>query len=398
MFGHRFDPEGANDALRWRMNDGRTGSLTRGATGWQSTLGWTGKDDGHEISLDECGALTFDGVPGRAIELSTTDVQFMSGDVPLAGRLILPPGAHRVPVVVLVHGSEDSSARQYFALQRQFPLQGTGAFVYDKRGTGGSRGVFTHDYHLLAADAAAAVREARRLAGKRAGRVGLQGGSQGGWVAPLAATLEPVDFVIAAYGLAVSPLDEDRECIALDMARHGFGPQETAKALEVGAAAAVIVRSGFRDGYQELELLRTRYSDEPWFRYLRGNATGILLSQSEAFWRERGPVLFAGILPDYDPMPVLRKLGTPQLWVLGADDIDAPIGETMNRLRGLRREGRPISIVIYPRAEHGMFEYQLDESGERVSTRLPESYLTLMSEFASSGKIGARYGDTIVYR
>ena len=80
--------------------------------------------------------------------------------------------------------------------------------MYDKRGTGKSTGTFTHDYHLLAADAAAAVQEARRLAGSRAGKTGMHGSSQGGWVAPLAAELTPVDFVIVAFGLAVSPFDE----------------------------------------------------------------------------------------------------------------------------------------------------------------------------------------------
>src|SRR5262249_11968745 len=112
----------------------------------------------HQVSFGDCGAgrLEFDGVPGRALELSTTDVQFMSDGVPLAGRLVMPPGKDVVPIVVLVHGSEQTSARERFALQRQFPASGIGAFVYDKRGTGGSQGVYTHDYHVLAADAAAA--------------------------------------------------------------------------------------------------------------------------------------------------------------------------------------------------------------------------------------------------
>src|SRR6185369_14213067 len=103
----------------------------------------------------------------------TRDVTFRSGDVELAGRLVLPPGTDKVPIVVLVHGSEDSSARDFYAQQRQFPAMGVGAFVYDKRGTGASKGSYTHDYPLLAADAAAAANEARRLAGPRAGRVGF---------------------------------------------------------------------------------------------------------------------------------------------------------------------------------------------------------------------------------
>ena len=77
-----------------------------------------------------------------------------------------------------------------------------GAFVYDKRGSGGSSGRYTQKFLTLANDAIAALTEARRLAG-----------SQGGWVAPLAAKIEPVDFVVVSFGLAVSPLDEDRAAI-----------------------------------------------------------------------------------------------------------------------------------------------------------------------------------------
>jgi len=390
----------ADGGIRWRLEDGTTGALREVAGGWNSTLGWTGRPDSHHVAFGDCadGRIEFDGVAGKSIPLVTTDTSFESGGVQLAGRLVLPPGKDRVPLVILVHGSEDTSALQLFALQRQLPASGVGAFVYDKRGTGASQGIYTHDYHLLAADAAAAVGEARRLAGARAGRVGMQGSSQGGWVAPLAATLVPVDFVIVAYGLAVSPMEEDREAVALDMSRHGFGARETGKALEVASAAEGLIRSGFHSGYAEVAALRERYSAEPWFRYLRGNITGVLLGQSESWLREHGPVLLNGVIPDYDPMPVLRQLKIPQLWVLGADDIDAPIGETMRRLRVLRHEGKPINVVIYPRAEHGILEYELDAKGERVSTRQAPTYLSLMAEFARTSGIDGRYGDAIVYR
>ncbi|MEP7061008.1 MAG: alpha/beta hydrolase [Betaproteobacteria bacterium] len=111
-----------------------------------------------------------------------------------------------MPIVVLVHGSEHDSARDFYSLQRQLPTEGIGVFVYDKRGTGASGGRYSQSNLLLANDAITAVREAKRLAGDRAGRIGYQAGSQGGWVAPLAATIEPVDFIIVGFGLAVSPL------------------------------------------------------------------------------------------------------------------------------------------------------------------------------------------------
>jgi uncharacterized protein len=107
----------------------------------------------------------------------------------------MPKGLRPVPIVVLVHGSAQFSARDFYELQRSFPSEGIGVFVYDKLGTGASGGEYSHDYGLLAKDAVAALREAQRLAGSRAGRICYYGTSQGGWVAPLAATMAPVDFV-----------------------------------------------------------------------------------------------------------------------------------------------------------------------------------------------------------
>jgi pimeloyl-ACP methyl ester carboxylesterase len=104
-----------------------------------------------------------------------------------------------------------------------------------------------------------------------------------------------------------------------------------------------------------------------------------------------GPVLFAGILPDYVPMPVLRKLRTPQLWILGADDIDAPPIETWRRLLALHRSGMPISAVMFAGAEHGLYQYELNAKGERDSLRLLVAYFPLMRDFIVSGSIERQY-------
>ena len=51
--------------------------------------------------------------------------------------------------------------------------------------------------------------------------IGFQGGSQGGWVAPLAANRAPVDFVVVSFVLAVSAIDEDIQEIELEMKLAG---------------------------------------------------------------------------------------------------------------------------------------------------------------------------------
>ena len=381
--------------LRWRLTDGTTGELTRTAGDtWTSTLGWTGRPDGHRIVFDDCaaGRIHFDTDKGTRIPFDVTDTRFASGGVELAGRLVLPEGRARVPIVVLVHGAEHDSARDAYALQRLFPAKGIGAFVYDKRGTGASAGAYTQDYLMLANDAIAAMREARRIAGARAGRIGYQGGSQGGWVAPLAAKIEPVDFVIVGFGLAVSPLEEDRSAIVLDMTRHGYGPEVVAKAMEVADATGAVLLSGFRDGYDKVAAVRAKYGNEPWFKRVHGNMSFFILGNPEADVRRIGPTLLPGIPLQYDPMPVLRNLRTPQLWILGADDIDAPSAETARRLATLAANDAPIATAMVPKAEHGIYEYETQADGTRLSTRQPDGYFRMMCDFIRDGRLQPPYG------
>ncbi len=213
-----------DDALRWRQFDGATGRLQEGADGfWKSTQGWTGRADGIAVSFSACsaGQITFGGVAGQRIAFDVREATFRSHGTALVGRLVMPKGEDRVPIVVLLHGSEHDSALTDYFLQRMLPAEGVGAFVYDKRGTGMSGGHYTQDFSLLAEDAVAARRQARQLAGARLGRIGYQAGSQGGWVAPIAANRAAVDFVIVCFGLAVNVIDEDQESVELQLREKG---------------------------------------------------------------------------------------------------------------------------------------------------------------------------------
>jgi len=385
--------------LRWRRPDGRTGELTPEGKGqWKSTLGWTSRPDGHRVTIADCktGEIRFDDLTGRRVPLIEINTRFQGSGVMLAGRLTLPPGDARVPIVVLVHGAEHSAALDDYSFQREFASAGIGVFAYDKRGTGISEGRYTQNYLMLATDAVHAAREARRLAGARGGRVGYQGGSQGGWVAPLAARIEPVDFVIVSFGLAVSPLDEDREAIAWDIERAGFGADIKAKAMEIADATARIVESDFTEGYEQLDALKRKYGNEAWFKSVRGNFTIYLLGGTEEQWRKQGPPLLEGVPARYDPMPVLTNLDVPQLWLLGGQDRDAPPMETLRRLASLQNAGRPITTVVFPNADHGMYEFETSAEGERLSTRQPDGYLTMMAHFIAGKPLAASYGNAVI--
>jgi len=373
-------------SLRWRRTDGTSGALkTQDGGGWASTLGWTGRPDGHQVSFSACseGKLTFDGKPGQRVPLVTTDTTFESDGVKLLGRLVLPPGDKPVPIVVLLHGSEEDGARGFDSMQRRLPGEGVGAFVYDKRGTGSSGGQYTQDFEQLARDGVAAMKEARRLAGPRAGRVGYLGPSQGGWVAPIAANKAPVDFVIVAFGLAVSVLDEDREAIVMNLEEKHFDKAAIADAMKLADAVGALMQNPVASQFQAFAEVRDRYRDAPWFAAARGNFTHFVKGLDMAGFEKFKFMAQRGTPWAYDPVPALQKLNTPQLWALGEDDIDAPYAETARRLAKLRAAGKPITTAVFHKTEHGIYEFETAADGKRNSTRQPATYLPMLVDFAN---------------
>jgi hypothetical protein len=95
-------------------------------------------------------------------------------------------------------------------------------------------------------------------------------------------------------------------------------------------------------------------------------------------------------------MPVLRKLRTPQLWLLGKNDLDAPSAETAARLKALASSGLPITTAMFRGTEHGIYEYELAPDGTRVSTRQPESYFRMMVDFIRDGRLHGNYGADVI--
>jgi pimeloyl-ACP methyl ester carboxylesterase len=387
------------DTLRWRLFTGETGQLHPHKDGlWTSTFGWITRPDGKTVSFSDCarGKITFAKQSGSRIAFDVRDTTFQSGGVKLVGRLVIPKGKGKVPVVVLIHGSETDSALETYALQRMFPAQGIGAFVYDKRGTGLSGGHYTQDFNVLANDAITAMKEAKRLTGPRLGRVGYQGGSEGGWVVPLAANRAHVDFAIVSFGLAVTVLQEDQESVALDMHFNHHSAEDTKKALELARAGEHVVETGGEEGYAAFDALRQKYKPEPWYKDVHGDFLFFVLPLNKAQIDEQAKKLLFHTPFRYEPMPALRASTTPQLWILGSDDLDAPSAETATRIKSLIAGGKDYTLAVYPGAEHGMTEYELNAKGERVSTRYAPGYFQMMADFIRSGRIGERYGNATI--
>ena len=234
------------------------------------------------------------------------DVIFASGDTPLAGTLHLPEGPGPFPAVVVVHGSGRRTAEELRWMGEAWSHAGFAALTYDKRGVGGSGGTYAgvgvpnseRVLTTLADDALAGLRFLEQQRDVLPGSVGLVGVSQGGWIAPLAASRsDDVAFVVLYSGPTVS----------------------------VG--------------------------EEIFYSELTGDERGTT-SLSDAEITDR---LAAYDGPrGFDPVPALRSMDAPALWLLGELDRSIPIPRTVAILDGLRAEGMPFEYQVYPGADHSL--------------------------------------------
>jgi pimeloyl-ACP methyl ester carboxylesterase len=364
-------PDPSQSAQRYLFRDGRRGS-TGDANAPVRCL-----TDGVEVRNADGTAVLW---PRR--ELAEADTAFDSHGARMAGRLIEPATNDALPLVVMVHGSERSSATGS-AYAYALAAQGLRVFAYDKRGTGASEGDYTQNFELLADDAAAALAHAKTLATGRIGRAGYFGGSQGGWVAPLASTRSAADFVAVGFGLVVSPIDEDREQMIDEARKAGLGADAMAAIDRLSQATARLLTSQFRDGLEALGDVRRELEGQPWADAIQGEHSGQMLRTPDDVLRRVGRPLFDQheLIWNYDSVGALRKVKVPLLWVLAEDDREAPIERTRDALLTLIDDGRPIDLYMFPDTDHGMFEYETLPDGSRRVTRITDGYLRLLADW-----------------
>lgn len=247
-------------------------------------------------------------------------VTFRNGDVTLSGTLWLPQTQRPCIAVALAHGSGDDDRSGYEVFARYFAERGVASLIYDKRGVGASTGQWRDGaFTELAGDVVAAVHLLAQRPEIDARRVGMWGVSEGGWVAPLAATHSPeTRFLVAISPPGMSPAAQ--EVYRRELAIHHASDSRVRRAWGVARLRAML-----------------------WI--VRHAPRGALPGVAGYFARTM----------DYDPLPVWRALQTPVLLVFGASDESVPAQESATLIeRALREGGADYTIHIVPGADHAI--------------------------------------------
>lgn len=392
--------------LRFKLMNGETGALWpsdehgnfAGGAGWAGREPVTNRVQFQRNSAGDVIALTWQRLgdikspSGNAIRVPLRQeiVTFPSGELTLRGKLILPEGPGPFPVMIPVHGSEDYSAVDHYSDPYIYAANGIAAFVYDKRGTGGSTGTYTANFDVLSDDTVAAIQYVRKRSEIDGAKVHLAGYSQGGWIAPLAALKDGhVRSIFVGYGVAVPVLGEDRWGYVHAFQQRGFGDKEIAEMDSVAAIIGDIVDRG-QNRWSDFSRALQESRSKPWFETAKHSDSifGMIVGADMPLWvvrpymwwkYGRGDQPFIDRL--YDPAQTLAKLDVPSLWVFGGKDSSAPTQWSIDALSKLQADNKPIEYFIYPDAEHGITRFQQKDDGERVTLGYEDGYFRQQLEW-----------------
>ncbi|MFC4373010.1 alpha/beta hydrolase family protein [Nocardia halotolerans] len=246
------------------------------------------------------------GAPVASAQHTTTvDITFTRTDgTTTNGTVHAPVDATGRPGVVLVHGSGDGTGEHYDLVAAAFARAGIVALRYDKRTEGYTPA--HRDYSLLADDALAGLAALRDRAEVDPARVGLWGLSEGGWVAPLAASRSAdASFLITVGANSVAPAVQQTWANETRFGTAGVR----------GSMVDVLARNGIRQ----------------------------LVAAGQ----------FAQA--DYDPIPVLERITQPVLAIWGDQDRLTPPGDSLRDFQAtFDRVGKTdYTLRILPNAQHG---------------------------------------------
>ena len=243
--------------------------------------------------------------------------------------LFIPEGEGPFPAVVIIHGAGTSrrANRWYLSVTAHLQENGIAVLLPDKRGSEKSEGSWVGaDFETLAGDTLAAVKHVRSQELFAPAGIGLIGMSQGGWIAPVAASRDQdIAFVVSMSGASVTPKEQLL--------------------------------------YEEIHNI----SHFTWPFVAR------LLAPITANRIMKMPHVKA--YADFDPVPYWKKVDAPTFFAFGENDENVPVDTSIKVLR----DNLSVDLVkVYPDGGHAIKDKETD--------RVQDEFLVDVARFIQQSK------------
>jgi uncharacterized protein len=295
-----------------------------------------------------------------AVQVSAPRVEavtFHNGSVTLAGTLYLPNQAARAPAMVEYHDASGPlrSFPAYQHLANRLPHIGVAVLLFDRRGSGESGGNFlTASFRDLASDGLEAVAYLKTRADIDPRRIGVWGLSQGGWIAPLAASLSPdVAFVVAVSASGVSPAAQMDFAAATALRASGQPASVVDRVLRIRSELNAYYR-GQADA-RPVRLAVDSIRGESWFsQAFLPNSGNFPADPRQTKWY---------LEMDYDPLPVLARVHVPMAFFFAESDRWTPVDESITKTRQATGSNPNVFIARIAGADHRMQTGAPDSGG-----------------------------------
>jgi pimeloyl-ACP methyl ester carboxylesterase len=314
------------------------------------------------------------------------EVSFHNADITLAGTLTVPESGGPHPAAVMITGSgaqtrdeELFGFRPFYMIADHLTRNGVAVLRYDDRGVGGSTGsVSASTSDDFAGDVLAAVELLKQRIDIDSQKIGLIGHSEGGIVAPLAASKSgDVAFMVLMAGTSVTGEEVVLEQGALIARASGTPEDEIARSAEYQKRTFAAVRSG--EGWDELiaefesQLRATVAAMSDSARAAITDVDAYVNAQVQGQMTAARTPWFRYFL-DYDPAVTLRAVDTPVLALFGELDLQVIPSQNLGPMEEAFRAGNhpDYTIETLPRANHLFIT---------ATTGSPTEYATLPKEF-----------------
>lgn len=321
------------------------------------------------------------------VPLRQEEVIFKNGDVTLAGTLVTPATpvtkSRRRPAVVFTHGGGAQLREVMWGLGYLYAARGFAVLSYDKRGVGKSTGNWREaSFEDLADDAVAAAKFLQSRSDIDRKGIGFWGLSQGGWIAPLAASRLPgAAFAVALSGGGLSPAQTELFDTEYELTKAGYSADEVKEAVAWQRLKNEIISSpSANEKWDEYTRVRAIAKDKKWFRH-RGIDVYGAEKRDDPFWTHMR------LSYTYDPAPTLRASKAPLLAIFGELDTPEGVKAQVSAIKQiLDPAGRKDYLVrVYPNGSHNLMEVPPDNPNESVRLkRFPPGFFETMVDWTTT--------------